>query len=139
MAAALTWEPKALTCARTDREREVLFYVACGKENEDIALALGISPLTVKNHIAHLFRKLGAVNRTQLVIMGLAHGDLVFDGKRLMVIGTDEAHDYLLEQARMKRIGNGISALLACSSPDGHVELAQVEHLISLTKEKEHA
>ena len=45
------------------REQEVADWVAQGKTNEEIAIILGISAHTVKNHLDKIFRKLGVDNR----------------------------------------------------------------------------
>jgi DNA-binding CsgD family transcriptional regulator len=45
------------------REQEVADWVAQGKTNEEIAIILGISSHTVKNHLDKIFRKLGVYNR----------------------------------------------------------------------------
>ena len=45
------------------REQEVANWVAQGKSNEEIAIILGISSHTVKNHLDKIFRKLGVENR----------------------------------------------------------------------------
>jgi transcriptional regulator EpsA len=55
----------------TERESEVLGWVRDGMSNQQIAERLGISPLTVKNHMQKLLRKLGAGNRAQAVAMAL--------------------------------------------------------------------
>ena len=49
------------------RELEVLEELAQGKANKVIARDLGISPNTVKTHVARLFEKLGASNRTESI------------------------------------------------------------------------
>ncbi|MCB2065159.1 MAG: response regulator transcription factor [Erythrobacter sp.] len=49
------------------RETEVLDLLARGAANKVIARALGISPNTVKTHLARLFEKLGASNRTEAI------------------------------------------------------------------------
>jgi LuxR family maltose regulon positive regulatory protein len=51
----------------TQREQEVLQWVAAGYANEEIARLLSISPTTVKKHLSNLFGKLGAKNRTAAV------------------------------------------------------------------------
>jgi len=51
----------------TDRERQILLGVREGKSNAEIGQALGISALTVKNHVQNILRKLGAANRAQAV------------------------------------------------------------------------
>lgn len=48
----------------TTREREILDEVASGKQNNAIALALGVAPATVEKHLENIFRKLGVSNRT---------------------------------------------------------------------------
>ena len=47
------------------REEEILGWLRRGDSNIDIAVALGISPHTVKNHLQRIFRKIGVNNRTQ--------------------------------------------------------------------------
>lgn len=47
----------------TNREREVYYWVCQGKSNEEIALILGISANTVKNHLSPIFQKLEVENR----------------------------------------------------------------------------
>jgi transcriptional regulator EpsA len=47
------------------REQEILAWLRRGDSNMDIAVALGISPHTVKNHLQRIFRKIGVNNRTQ--------------------------------------------------------------------------
>ena len=49
------------------RECEVLELLAAGHANKVIARRLAISPNTVKTHLARLFEKLGAENRTQAI------------------------------------------------------------------------
>jgi transcriptional regulator EpsA len=51
----------------TEREREILLWVRDGMSNQQISEKLGISALTVKNHIQKILRKLGAANRAQAV------------------------------------------------------------------------
>lgn len=61
----------------SDRERQVLGWVREGMSNQQIGLQLGISPLTVKNHIQKLLRKLGATNRAQAVARAMSMNLLV--------------------------------------------------------------
>lgn len=51
------------------RELAVLERVAEGRTNEEIAEALGLSPLTVKKHLERMSVKLGAANRAALVAL----------------------------------------------------------------------
>ncbi len=48
----------------TQREHEVLTWIANGKANKDIAGILSISPRTVQKHLEAIFKKLGVENRT---------------------------------------------------------------------------
>ena len=50
--------------ALTNREREVLSFVASGETNRQIATALGISEHTVARHLSNIFNKLGTTSRT---------------------------------------------------------------------------
>ena len=56
----------------TQREIEILDWMQKGKSNGEIADILGISQLTVKNHVQKILRKLGAHNRTQAVAKGIS-------------------------------------------------------------------
>ena len=50
------------------RERETLALLAGGLSNSDIAERLGISEKTVRNHLSHLFDKLGVWSRAQAIV-----------------------------------------------------------------------
>lgn len=56
----------------TQREREILSWLREGKSNQQIADQLGISALTVKNHVQKILRKLGATNRAQAVAQAMS-------------------------------------------------------------------
>ena len=58
----------------TLRETQVLELVADGLSNKAIAGVLGVSDETVKFHLASIFGKLGASNRTDAVRLALRHG-----------------------------------------------------------------
>lgn len=49
------------------RELEIMHWVRSGKTNPEIGQILGISPLTVRNHLQRVFRKLEVMNRAQAV------------------------------------------------------------------------
>ncbi len=51
----------------TARELQVLEAVRGARRNSEIGVALGISPLTVKNHLRKIMQKLGARNRAHAV------------------------------------------------------------------------
>lgn len=56
-------EPDVLT----EREAEILKWVALGKTNPEIGSILDISAFTVKNHMQRVFKKLDVSNRAQAV------------------------------------------------------------------------
>jgi DNA-binding CsgD family transcriptional regulator len=58
----------------TARELEVLHLMSEGASNAAIGIALVISQATVKSHVRHILRKLGAANRTEAVSLFLATG-----------------------------------------------------------------
>jgi len=58
----------------TPRETEILNYIAQGYLNKQIALVLGISEQTIKNHVTSVLRKLNANARTEAVVVGLKQG-----------------------------------------------------------------
>ncbi|MEO8039229.1 MAG: XrtB/PEP-CTERM-associated transcriptional regulator EpsA [Betaproteobacteria bacterium] len=56
----------------TAREIEILQWVREGKSNQEIGHILGISPLTVKNHVQKILKKLNVQNRAQAVARGIS-------------------------------------------------------------------
>ncbi len=54
--------------ALTQREGEVLRQMACGLTNRQIAQTLRISRETVKDHVQHIFQKIGVSDRTQAAV-----------------------------------------------------------------------
>lgn len=61
-----------LTRPVSAREVEILHWVREGKTNDEIGQILGISRLTVKNHLQRLYRLLGVSNRTHAIARGAA-------------------------------------------------------------------
>jgi transcriptional regulator EpsA len=51
----------------SEREREIMAWVAMGKTNPEIGCILSISEFTVKNHMKSIFGKLDVTNRAQAV------------------------------------------------------------------------
>jgi pimeloyl-ACP methyl ester carboxylesterase/DNA-binding CsgD family transcriptional regulator len=53
----------------TPREHDVLNLIAQGENNSTIAANLGLQEKTVRNHITHIFNKLGLKTRAQVIIL----------------------------------------------------------------------
>lgn len=60
--------------ALTRREVEVLRILAAGASTSQVASELYISAKTVKNHLAHIYKKLDAMDRTQAVLQAVRLG-----------------------------------------------------------------
>ena len=58
----------------TERELEIVGWVATGLSNDDIARALVVSPATVRTHVSRALIKLGARDRAQLVVIAYQSG-----------------------------------------------------------------
>ena len=57
----------------TEREAEILHWVACGKTNQEIASLLFVSPHTVRKHLENAYEKLGVHTRTAAIARAFAH------------------------------------------------------------------
>lgn len=58
----------------TDRELEVLARVGAGLTNDEVARALFLSPATARTYVSRLLAKLGARDRSQLVVIAYETG-----------------------------------------------------------------
>ncbi|TPQ24109.1 response regulator [Streptomyces sporangiiformans] len=58
----------------TNREREVMQLVAAGLTNDEIAARLVLSPSTAKTHVSRIMAKLGARDRSQVVVVAYESG-----------------------------------------------------------------
>ncbi len=67
-------ELRRLVHTLTPREEEVLRLVATGATNREVSQRLFISELTVKMHLASIFRKLQVNDRTKAAILALKAG-----------------------------------------------------------------
>jgi LuxR family transcriptional regulator, quorum-sensing system regulator CciR len=63
----------------SDREAQVLCWVARGKSNASIGTILGISAHTVDAHLRRIYLKLGVVDRISAALRGLGSGLIHFD------------------------------------------------------------
>lgn len=81
--AGRTWIPPAVggqLAARaempklTKRETEIVHLIAAGKSNKEIGVSLRISENTVKVHLLHIFKKLGATGRLDVLRIALERG-----------------------------------------------------------------
>lgn len=70
----------------TPREQELVELLAAGLDNAAIAGRLVISPKTVRNHITHVFDKLGVETRAEAIVLARDAG-LGGDGRRRRLYG----------------------------------------------------
>ena len=59
----------------TRREEQIVRMVAEGLPNSEIRTTLGLSAHTVKNHLFHIYEKLGVSSRVELVLYALSRRD----------------------------------------------------------------
>lgn len=64
----------------TEREREVLDFIAQGLNNQEIAHKLFISNKTISNHISNIFNKLQVADRAQAIVKARQAGLGASDG-----------------------------------------------------------
>lgn len=64
-----TREPDHRLDALTGREGEVMRLIAAGCTNNEIAKQRVVSPLTAKTHVSRVMARLGARDRSQVVVM----------------------------------------------------------------------
>ncbi|MFE3443699.1 response regulator [Nocardia sp. NPDC059180] len=78
LSAYRTVRPAAPADARlaelTAREYEVLELIGRGRVNAEIARELGISEVTVKSHVGHIFGKLDLRDRAAAIVFAFDHG-----------------------------------------------------------------
>jgi len=59
---------RELSLPLSEREREVLKFVAKGLSNKEIAVSMRVSPSTVKRHVENVLRKLQLKNRVEAAV-----------------------------------------------------------------------
>jgi PAS domain S-box-containing protein len=69
------YSPQALTVT----EAKVLRHIARGDSNKQVALALNVSPRTIRNHITRILAKLNADTRTRAVVLAMQQGLISLD------------------------------------------------------------
>lgn len=61
-------------CGLTDREVEVLRFLARGRSNKEIAATLAISPRTAQHHVIHIYQKIERHSRAGAALFATEHG-----------------------------------------------------------------
>jgi DNA-binding NarL/FixJ family response regulator len=72
--AAVAKSPHPQLGQLTEREREIVGWVATGRSNDEIAAELVVSPATVRTHVSRAMIKLSARDRAQLVVFAVQSG-----------------------------------------------------------------
>ena len=62
----------------TDREKEVLRYIAQGLSNQNISDKMVVSKATVHTHVSNILSKLQLANRTQAALFAIREGFVPF-------------------------------------------------------------
>jgi two-component system response regulator DegU len=65
---------ESIAAPLTNRETQILRYVADGNSNKKIAQILEISEQTIKNHVSSILRKLNANDRAHAVVLAIRRG-----------------------------------------------------------------
>jgi DNA-binding CsgD family transcriptional regulator len=71
--------PRVRALALSDKEIAVLREIAVGRETDEIAALLYVSPHTVRTHVKNGMRKLQARNRAHAVAIALARGLIKYE------------------------------------------------------------
>ena len=71
---------RELSVALSEREREVLKFVAKGLTNKEIAVSMSISPSTVKRHVENILKKLHVKNRVEAAVYAVTMATRASEG-----------------------------------------------------------
>lgn len=58
----------------TNREKEILFLLATGLSNKDLAKKAFVSPATIKTHTLNIYQKMEVINRTSAILKAMEWG-----------------------------------------------------------------
>ncbi len=72
---------EAVVAPLTNRETQILNYIAEGNTNKQIAGILQISEQTIKNHVSAILRKMNANDRAHAVVLAIRHGWISVEGE----------------------------------------------------------
>jgi len=70
----MSTDKKAPGSLLTGQEKRVLKLLVKGQTNKEIAVALGISPSTVRRHLENILKKLNLKNRVQAAVFAVRMG-----------------------------------------------------------------
>jgi two-component system response regulator DegU len=73
---------EAVAAPLTQRETQILNYIAQGNSNKQIAYILNISEQTIKNHVSSILRKLNANDRAHAVALAMRNGWILAEEKQ---------------------------------------------------------
>ena len=89
---ASTWKDvKRVVVPLTQREMQILSYIAHGNTNKQIGYRLRISEQTIKNHISTILRKLTAHDRAHAVAIAMCNGWLSVERKHENMVALHES------------------------------------------------
>ena len=71
---------EAVIAPLTNRETQIMRYIADGNTNKEIGVALGISEQTIKSHVSAILRKLNANDRAHAVALAIRNSWISADG-----------------------------------------------------------
>ncbi|MFA5629189.1 MAG: response regulator transcription factor [Dehalococcoidales bacterium] len=71
---AIGEQAEHLMASLTNREQQILQYIAGGNNNKQIAESFNISEQTIKNHVSAILRKLNANDRAHAVVLAIKNG-----------------------------------------------------------------